>query len=77
MVSAKVARLKGNRRVRRVRGTMRIAEKSDRLCAPTMTCAWCGGPFAAIARGNRPVALYCCKNCSHSAWRARRAISDG
>ena len=78
MIREKIARIAvSNPKVRKIHGTMMLNEKPDKLCSPTMTCAWSGEPFGAIKRGNRPVALYCSKNCSHSAWRIRRTLANG
>jgi hypothetical protein len=80
MVRAKVERLamsQGRRRARKIHGTMTLTEKPDRLCAPTVNCAWCGKSFSSQPHGNRPAAIYCSRTCSHAAWRARKIIANG
>jgi hypothetical protein len=80
LVREKVARLAAPKRKhvsRQIRGTMRLVEKADQLCAPTIKCEWCGEPFGAITRGKRPPAIYCTKKCAHASWRARRTFANG
>jgi hypothetical protein len=74
---ARLATVEGRRRTRKVHGTMTLSEKPDRICSPSVSCVVCGRNFPSMARGNRPAALYCSKNCAHTAWRARRALANG
>jgi hypothetical protein len=61
-------------RTRKIRGTMRVRESRDTLCAPTFKCVVCGSPFAAAERV-RKQPLYCSRACNMAAFRIRQAMN--
>jgi hypothetical protein len=74
-VRNKQASIAAGKRVHKIKGTMRLAERPDTLRAPVFKCVVCRNPFSAAPRVRR-APLYCSRACNMAAFRAREAARD-